>query len=68
MPLVAVAVISAVDLMSPTTVHLGPLLALGPALSAAFVGLRPTALVGTVAVGAQELVDRLDSRLGMTNA
>ncbi|MFJ2649141.1 PP2C family protein-serine/threonine phosphatase [Streptomyces sp. NPDC087420] len=62
-----VALISVADFLSPTTTHLGPLLALGPALAAAFAGPRLTALVGVVALGAQELVDGLDRRLGTTN-
>ncbi|WP_327290615.1 PP2C family protein-serine/threonine phosphatase [Streptomyces sp. NBC_01198] len=58
--------ISVVDMMSSTAIHLGPLVALAPALAAAFAGPRMTALIGLVAIGAQELVDGFNG-LGMAN-
>ncbi|WP_307795359.1 PP2C family protein-serine/threonine phosphatase [Actinacidiphila acididurans] len=58
--------ISLVDMMSSTAVHLGPLVALAPALTAAFAGPRTTAFVGLVAIGAQELVDGYNGE-NMTN-
>lgn len=65
-PLGVIAVVSVVDMMSSTAIHLGPLVALAPALTAAFAGPRVTALVGLVAVVAQELVDGFDGE-NMTN-
>ncbi|WUH92333.1 serine/threonine-protein phosphatase [Streptomyces sp. NBC_00433] len=66
MPLAIIAVISVWDLMSSTAVHLGPLVALAPAVTAAFAGPWMTALVGLVAIGAQEFVDGYDGE-NMTN-
>ncbi|MBY8880691.1 hypothetical protein [Actinacidiphila acidipaludis] len=52
MPLAIIAVISVVDMMSSTSVHLGPLVALAPAVTAAFAGPQMTAFVGLVAIAA----------------
>ncbi|SEO57868.1 Stage II sporulation protein E (SpoIIE) [Actinacidiphila rubida] len=65
-PLAIVAVISVVDMMSSTSVHLGPLVALAPAVTAAFAGPRMTAFVALVAIAAQELVDGYNGE-SMTN-
>ncbi|SHL19869.1 PP2C family protein-serine/threonine phosphatase [Actinacidiphila paucisporea] len=66
LPLAIIALISLADMMSSAAIHLGPLVALAPALTAAFAGPRTTALVGLVAVGAQELVDGFNGE-SMTN-
>ncbi|WP_329453898.1 PP2C family protein-serine/threonine phosphatase [Streptomyces sp. NBC_01497] len=58
--------ITLVDMMSSTAIHLGPLVALAPALTAAFAGPRTTAFIGLVALGAQELVDGFNGET-MTN-
>ncbi|MFJ9446002.1 PP2C family protein-serine/threonine phosphatase [Kitasatospora sp. NPDC101235] len=55
-PFALISVITVVDLHSPTTIHLGPLLVIAPALTPSIAGLRPTALVGALAVAAQVLI------------
>ena len=49
--LVAMVVISIVDILSPPDVHLGPLLVVAPAFTASFGGPRLTGLIGALAVG-----------------
>ncbi len=51
-PLALILVITVVDLRSPTTVHLGPLLVIAPAITASFSGPRHTAAIGSLAVAA----------------
>jgi serine phosphatase RsbU (regulator of sigma subunit) len=65
-PLATIATISLVDMMSSTTIHLGPLVALAPTMTAAFAGPRTTAFIGLGAIGAQELIDGVRGE-GMTN-
>jgi hypothetical protein len=48
--LVVMAVISAIDILSPPDVHLGPLLVVAPAFTASFGGPRLTGLIGLLAV------------------
>ncbi|MFJ2580742.1 PP2C family protein-serine/threonine phosphatase [Kitasatospora aureofaciens] len=55
-PLALIAVITVVDLRSPTNIHLGPLLVIAPALTPSFAGPRLTALVGGLAIAAQVLI------------
>ncbi|WP_436849645.1 PP2C family protein-serine/threonine phosphatase [Streptomyces avermitilis] len=55
-PLALIVVITVVDIHSPSTIHLGPLLVIAPALTASVAGPRLTALVGVVAVAAQVFV------------
>ncbi|WP_242432769.1 PP2C family protein-serine/threonine phosphatase [Streptomyces sp. Root1310] len=56
LPLVLIAVVTAVDVLAPPDVHLGPLLVAAPAITASFAGPRLTALVGAIAVLAQATV------------
>ncbi|MFC1413209.1 PP2C family protein-serine/threonine phosphatase [Streptacidiphilus sp. N1-12] len=49
-PLAMMAVIATVDILSPSDIHLGPLLVVAPAITASFAGPRPTACVGALAV------------------
>ncbi|MFE2538557.1 PP2C family protein-serine/threonine phosphatase [Actinacidiphila glaucinigra] len=51
-----ILVVTAVDIMAPPDVHLGPFLVAAPAITASFAGARTTAIVGGVAVAAQILV------------
>ncbi|MFC1420737.1 PP2C family protein-serine/threonine phosphatase [Streptacidiphilus cavernicola] len=51
-PLVLMTVIAVVDVLSPSDVHLGPLLVVAPAITASFAGPRTTAAVGALAVAA----------------
>ena len=48
--LVVMAVISAIDILSPPDVHLGPLLVVAPAFTASFGGPRLTGVIGLLAV------------------
>ncbi|MFD3559751.1 PP2C family protein-serine/threonine phosphatase [Streptomyces sp. NPDC058686] len=66
-PLGLIGVITLVDVLSPTDVHLGPLLVIAPALTASVAGPRLTALVGLLAVGAQILIGALHGGLATTN-
>ncbi|MFG2846774.1 PP2C family protein-serine/threonine phosphatase [Kitasatospora sp. NPDC048296] len=66
-PLALIAAITVVDLHSPTSIHLGPLLVIAPALTPSFAGLRPTALVGALAIAAQVLIAFLHGGLTTSN-
>ncbi|MER5784718.1 PP2C family protein-serine/threonine phosphatase [Streptomyces mobaraensis] len=55
-PLGLIAVIVAVDLLSGPDVHLGPLLVVAPAITAAFAGPLVTGAVGVLAVAAQVVI------------
>ncbi|GAA1190373.1 serine phosphatase RsbU (regulator of sigma subunit) [Kitasatospora gansuensis] len=55
-PLALIVVISVVDVLAPSEVHLGPLLVAAPAITASFAGPRTTAAVGALAVLAQSIV------------
>ncbi|MER6053225.1 PP2C family protein-serine/threonine phosphatase [Streptomyces sp. NPDC001793] len=67
LPLVLIAAVTALDLNSPTTIHLGPFLVAAPALTAAFAGARSTAAVGALAVAAQILIGHLHGGLTTAN-
>ncbi|WP_174977490.1 PP2C family protein-serine/threonine phosphatase [Streptomyces hygroscopicus] len=56
LPFVLIVAITLADIRAPQTVHLGPLLVVAPAITTSFAGYRLTALVGTLAVGAQALI------------
>lgn len=62
-PLGLIAVIVALDLVTGPDIHLGPLLVAAPALTAAFAGPRPTALVGALAITAQIMLSIVFGRL-----
>ncbi|MEV0404331.1 PP2C family protein-serine/threonine phosphatase [Actinoallomurus sp. NPDC050550] len=55
-PLAFILLISVVDVNLPTTIHLGPLLVVAPALTASFGGPVMTGFVGAVAVVAQVMI------------
>ncbi|EFG64446.1 PP2C family protein-serine/threonine phosphatase [Streptomyces sp. SPB074] len=55
-PVASMAILSVVDLTVPRSVHLGPLLAVAPALTAASAGPATTAAVGVLAVVLQFLL------------
>lgn len=65
-PLALIVLICLADLLAPSSVQLGSLLVIAPALTAAFTGPRLTALVGALAVGALEVID--GTRAGLTTA
>ncbi|WP_329458036.1 PP2C family protein-serine/threonine phosphatase [Streptomyces sp. NBC_01497] len=66
-PFVLIAAITVVDVMAPETVHLGPLLVIAPALTAAVAGTRMTALAGALAVAAQIFIAVFHGGLGTPN-
>ncbi|RSS78382.1 PP2C family protein-serine/threonine phosphatase [Streptomyces sp. WAC06614] len=55
-PFGLIALVTVVDVLAPPYVHLGPFLAVAPAITASFAGPRTTGLVGAVAVLAQAVV------------
>ncbi|MEV7543573.1 PP2C family protein-serine/threonine phosphatase [Streptomyces sp. NPDC089915] len=55
-PLALIAAVTAVDVLAPPDVHLGPFLIAAPAVTASFAGPRTTACVGALAVLAQSVV------------
>ncbi|MYT27687.1 MULTISPECIES: PP2C family protein-serine/threonine phosphatase [unclassified Streptomyces] len=66
-PLALIAAVTALDINSPTTIHLGPFLVAAPALTASFAGARLTAAVGALAVAAQVLIGHLHGGLTTPN-
>ncbi|MEW2162743.1 PP2C family protein-serine/threonine phosphatase [Streptomyces sp. NPDC007084] len=66
-PLALIVVITVVDIRTPTSVHLGPLLVIAPTLTASFAGPLRTALVGVLAVAAQVVIGVLNGGLSTTN-
>jgi serine phosphatase RsbU (regulator of sigma subunit) len=66
-PFVLIAAITAIDLWLPSDVHLGPLLVIAPALTAALAGPWLTALAGTLAVLAQMLIGVFHGGIGTAN-
>ncbi|MFL4491462.1 PP2C family protein-serine/threonine phosphatase [Streptomyces sp. VTCC 41912] len=52
-PIALIVAVCAADVLAPPDIHLGPLLVAAPALTAAFAGPGPTAVIGTLAVAAQ---------------
>jgi serine phosphatase RsbU (regulator of sigma subunit) len=64
---VLIALIVVVDRLLPVSVHLGPLLALAPAIAALFAGPRTTAAMGLLALLALILVGRLRGGLATLN-
>ncbi|MGQ4515350.1 SpoIIE family protein phosphatase [Streptomyces sp. DW26H14] len=66
-PFALIAAITAVDVQEPSDVHLGPLLVIAPALTAAVAGPWLTALAGGVAVVAQVFIGVFHGGLGTAN-
>ncbi|WP_063784927.1 PP2C family protein-serine/threonine phosphatase [Streptomyces sp. TP-A0356] len=58
-PLALIIAVTVVDVLTPTHIHLGPLLVVAPALTPSFAGPRLTALVGGLAVLAQVVIAAL---------
>lgn len=67
LPILLIAVITMVDLNSPTNVHLGPALVIAPALTPSFAGPRTTACIGALAVAAQILIGIRHGGIGTLN-
>ncbi|MFI9566671.1 PP2C family protein-serine/threonine phosphatase [Streptomyces rishiriensis] len=55
-PIALIGLVTAVDILAPASVHLGPFLVAAPAVTASFAGPRLTACVGALAVLAQVVV------------
>ncbi|GGJ27021.1 PP2C family protein-serine/threonine phosphatase [Streptomyces brasiliensis] len=53
LPVAFVVIITAVDIRTPETIHLGPSLIIAPAITASFAGAWTTGLVGALALAAQ---------------
>ncbi len=66
LPLVLIVVITVADVLAPPQIHLGPLLVVAPAITAAFAGARLTAVVSLLAVAALTVIGYL--RDGLTTA
>lgn len=56
LPLGLIATITVVDIHSPESVHLGPLLVVAPAITVAIGGVWLTGLIGVLAVVAQVVI------------
>ncbi|MBZ4322582.1 PP2C family protein-serine/threonine phosphatase [Streptomyces huiliensis] len=67
LPLGFIAVIVAVDLLTGPDVHLGPLLVVAPAITAAFAGPLVTGAVGALAVAAQVVIGIFHGGLTTSN-
>ncbi|MFJ7072110.1 PP2C family protein-serine/threonine phosphatase [Streptomyces sp. NPDC098781] len=55
-PIALIVIVTAVDILAPSRVHLGPFLVAAPAVTASFAGPRATACIGALAVTAQAVV------------
>lgn len=66
-PVALIVLITVVDVHSPTSVHLGPLLVIAPALAPSFAGPKITAAVGGLAVAAQVFIAALHGGLTTSN-
>ncbi|MGV9850694.1 hypothetical protein ACWDWU_18280 [Streptomyces sp. NPDC003442] len=55
-PVGLIVVITVVDLLAPSPIHLGPLLVVAPAITPSFAGPRTTGLIGAPAVAAQIVI------------
>ncbi|SOE06606.1 PP2C family protein-serine/threonine phosphatase [Streptomyces sp. Ag109_G2-15] len=66
-PLGLIVAVCVVDVLSPSHIHLGPLLVAAPAITVAFAGARITALMGVLAVAAQVLIGVLRGVLSTAN-
>ncbi|WP_328911679.1 MULTISPECIES: PP2C family protein-serine/threonine phosphatase [unclassified Streptomyces] len=66
-PFALIAMITVADSLAPENIHLSPLLAVAPALTAAVSGPRVTALSGVLAVGAQAFIGQFGSEPGTAN-
>lgn len=67
LPAVLIIAITTAAIVSPSDVHLSPLLVIAPALAASFAGPGRTAVIGAAAVGAQALIAALNGGVGSAN-
>ncbi|WP_329466759.1 PP2C family protein-serine/threonine phosphatase [Streptomyces sp. NBC_01431] len=66
-PFALITLVTTADVLAPPDVHLGPLLATAPAVTASFAGPRVTAAIGAVAVLAQVVVAAVRSSVSDLN-
>jgi serine phosphatase RsbU (regulator of sigma subunit) len=66
-PLAFIALITVADVLSPETIHLGPLLVVAPALTASFAGPVETGFIAVLAVVAQVIIAFLHGGIGTLN-
>ncbi|MET9241222.1 PP2C family protein-serine/threonine phosphatase [Nonomuraea sp. NPDC003709] len=66
-PLTMIVVIMVADILTPPSVHFGPLLVAAPAITASFAGPRLTAAIGALAIAAEVLVGMHDRLLETPN-
>ncbi|MFC5910335.1 PP2C family protein-serine/threonine phosphatase [Streptacidiphilus monticola] len=67
LPIALIVLIVVIDVQSPTSIHLGPLLVIAPALTPSFAGPRTTAAVGALAVAAQVFIAAVHGGLATAN-
>jgi serine phosphatase RsbU (regulator of sigma subunit) len=67
LPLALIVVITVADILSPPSIHLGPLLVVAPAITASFAGARLTALVGVIGVAALVVIGVMRDGLTTSN-
>ncbi|MFH9225471.1 PP2C family protein-serine/threonine phosphatase [Streptomyces lydicus] len=66
-PIALIVVITVADIRSPPDIHLGPTLAIAPAIAAAFAGPLVTGGIGVLAVAAQVIIAVFHGGLATTN-
>ncbi|WP_377270784.1 PP2C family protein-serine/threonine phosphatase [Peterkaempfera sp. SMS 1(5)a] len=67
LPIGLIIAIAVVDIQTPESVHLGPLLVVAPAITVAFGGAWLTGLIGVLAVAAQVVIAVFHGGLTTTN-
>ncbi|MET8331589.1 PP2C family protein-serine/threonine phosphatase [Streptomyces sp. NPDC005181] len=67
-PVVLIAAITAVDILLPQDIYLGPLLVIAPAITASFEGPALTGVIGLLAVAAQAYISLHSGVLTSRNA
>ena len=66
-PLAVIAIVTAVDLRTPQSIHLGPFLVAAPAITASFASPLTVAGVGLLSIGALALIGALQGDLETPN-
>ncbi|WP_407285683.1 PP2C family protein-serine/threonine phosphatase [Streptomyces sp. BP-8] len=66
-PLAIIVAVTVIDIHTPPTIHLGPLLVAAPAITASFAGAALTGVVAALAVAAQIIVGHLHGGLMTAN-
>lgn len=67
LPLAIIVVVTVIDINTPTSIHLGPLLVAAPAITASFAGAALTGAIGALAVVAQVVIAQLHGGLTTPN-